>query len=232
MERGLMLILNFKKSLLRNSEWLLINFIVLVGFVLLSANSACAQTIPLFNLGTFDSQNIEIKADETSFDKKNSEISAFGNVQIVLELKNCETVEATGSFAKYNTITGKGKVWGKSTSIKYSIKNSSSPVTIHAKEIQFDKSSENIKANGDVVVVSSSGTIHSDNALFDKKTSGAIFGKGKTRPVAEFIYKGKKQIYNADRIILYDNEDTKKVFMEGDVKGKIEMEDNLMEGVK
>jgi lipopolysaccharide export system protein LptA len=197
----------------------------------LSANSACAQTIPLFGSGTFDSQNIEIKADETSFDKKNSEILASGNVQIVSKLKNGETVKVTGSSAIYSTITGGGKIWGANTSIEYSIKNSSSPVTMYAKEIQFDKSSENIKANGDVIVVSSSGTIRSDNALFDKKTSGAIFGKGKTRPVAEFTYKGKKQVYNADRIILYDNEDAKKVFMEGDVKGKIEMKDNLMEGI-
>jgi lipopolysaccharide export system protein LptA len=226
-----MLIPNFRRSLLRNNEWLLINFVVLVGVITLSANIICAQTVSLFGSETFDGRNIEIKADETSFDKRNSEILASGNVQIVSKLKTGETVKASGSFAKYSTIREVGKIWGRGTVIEYFVKNSSSPVTMHAKEIQFDKSGENIKANGDVVVVSSSGTIRSDNALFDKKTSGAVFGKGEIRPVAEFTYKGKKQVYNADKIILYDNEGYKKILMEGDVKGKIEMKDNLMEGI-
>jgi lipopolysaccharide export system protein LptA len=197
----------------------------------LNANIICAQTVSLFGSETFDAKNIEIKADETSFDKKNSEILASGNVQIVSKFKTGETVKAAGSFAKYSTIGEIGKIWGEGTFIEYFVKNSSSPVSMRAKEIEFDKNGKNIKANGDVVAESSSGTIRADNASFDQKTLAVVFGKGKTRPVAEFMYNGKKQIYNADKIIFYDNEDAKKVFMEGDVKGKIEMEDNLMEGI-
>jgi lipopolysaccharide export system protein LptA len=225
-ERGLMLILNFKRLLLKINVWLLIDFIVLVGAVFLSADISCAQ-YSIFGAETFDSKNIEIKADETSFDKKNSGILASGNVQIVLKLKNGETVVVEGSFAKYSTITENGKIWGKNTGIKYYAKGSSSPVIMRAKEIQFDKSGENIKAYHDVVVESSSGTIRADNALFYQKTSGATFEKDKTRPVASFMYDGKKQVYTADKMIFYYSKDARKVLMEGDVKGTIEME---MEG--
>jgi uncharacterized membrane protein (DUF485 family) len=48
----------------------LIDFIVIAIAIFLSADISCAQ-YSIFNAETFDSKNIEIKADETSFDKKN-----------------------------------------------------------------------------------------------------------------------------------------------------------------
>jgi lipopolysaccharide export system protein LptA len=202
----------------------LIDFVVSLSVVFLSVAVSCAQS-SLFGTKTFDNRNTEITADKTSFDKKRSEFSASGNVQAVSKLKNGERIEAYGSFAKYNTTTGKGKIWGKNTLVKYFVKDLPKPVTMRAKEIQFDKGKESVKAYGDVLVVTSSGDIRSDKALFDQKTSGAVFEKDKTRPVAKVMYNGRKQIYEADKIIFYDNKEVKKIFMEGDVKGKIEMED-------
>jgi lipopolysaccharide export system protein LptA len=179
----------------------------------------------IFGTKAFDNQNTEIRADNTSFDKKRSEFMAFGNVRIVSKFKNGERVEAFGNFAKYNTQTEKGKIWGKGTMIKYFVKTSTRPVIVCAGEIQFDKTNGNIRAYKDVFVKTSSGIITSDNVVFDKKTSEAVFEKGKKRPVADVMYDSRKQTYEADKMIFYDGPGVKKMFMEGSVKGKIEMED-------
>jgi lipopolysaccharide export system protein LptA len=209
----------------------LIDFVVSLSVIFFSAAVSCAQD-SIFKSKTFDNKNTEIIADKTSFDKKRSEFSASGNVKVVSKFINGKRVEASGSFAKYNTNAGKGKLWGKGekTSVKYFVKGASTPVIIWADEMQFDKNGKSIKAYGDVFVVTSSGTISSDNAAFDQKTSSVVFKKDKKRPVAEVKYEGRKQFYEANKIIFYDNDnnnDVKKIFMEGDVKGKIEMEDTI-----
>jgi lipopolysaccharide export system protein LptA len=206
----------------------LINFVVSLS--VFSVAVSYAQT-SIFKSKTFDNKNTEIIADKTSFDKKHSEFLASGNVKLVSKFTNGKRIEASGSFAKYNTNEGKVKMWsrGKKTSVKYFVNGSSEPVIIWAEEMQFDKNAENIKAYGNVFVVTSSGTICSDNAMLDQKTSGAVFKKDKKRPLAEVRYGGRKQLYEADKIIFYDNDnnDVKKILMEGHVKGKIEMEDTM-----
>jgi lipopolysaccharide assembly outer membrane protein LptD (OstA) len=206
----------------------LIDFVVSLSVVFFNVAGACAQD-SIFKSKMFDNKKTEIIADKTFFDKKYSEFLASGNVKVVSKFTNGERVEASGNFAKYNINSGKGKLWGrgKKTSVKYFAKGSSMPVIICAEELQFDKSGENIKAYGDVFVVTSSGTIRSDNALFDQRTSVAVFEKDKTRPVAEVRYEGRIQLYEANKMIFYDNNGVKKIFMEGDVKGKVEMEDTI-----
>jgi lipopolysaccharide assembly outer membrane protein LptD (OstA) len=204
----------------------LINFVVSLSVVFLSIAVSCAQD-SIFKSKTFDNKNTEIIADKTSFDKKHSEFLASGNVKVVSKFKNGDRIEASGRFAKYNTNSGKGKLWGKNTLVKYFVKGSSTPFIMLAKEIKFDKNGENIKAYGDVFIVTSSGTIRSDNVLFDQKISGAVFEKDKIRPVAEVVSEGRKQLYEANKMIFYDTDDGKKIFMEGNVKGKIEMENTI-----
>jgi lipopolysaccharide export system protein LptA len=201
----------------------LIDFIVSLSVVFFNTAVFCAQD-SIFKSKTFDNKNTEIIADKTSFNKKHSEFLAYGNIKIVSKFTNGEMVEALGSFAKYNINTGKGKLWGngKKISVKYFV-NGSLPVIIWAEEMQFDKNSESIKAYGDVFVVTSSGAIHSDNVLFDQKTYGSVFEKDKIRPVAEARYEGIKQFYEANKMIFYDDNNYVKIFMEGDVKGRIEM---------
>jgi lipopolysaccharide export system protein LptA len=196
---------------------------LIIIFFVLTFSCAHAQD-SIFGYKTFDNQNTEIIADNTSFDNKHSEFIALGNIKVISKLKNGDRIEGFGNAAKYNTKTGKGKIWGKDTMIKYFVKTYPEPVIMHAKEIQFDKGNESIEAYGDVFVITSSGTIISDNIIFDKKTSGAIFEKDKKRPVADIMHDNRKQIYEADKMIFYDSPDVKKIFMEGSVKGKIEME--------
>jgi lipopolysaccharide assembly outer membrane protein LptD (OstA) len=208
----------------------LIDFVVSLSVAFFITAISCAQD-SIFKSKTFDNKNTEIIADKTSFNKKHSEFLASGNVKIVSKFTSGERVEASGNFAKYNTNAGKVKLWcrDKKTSVKYFVKGSSTPIIIWAEEMQFDKNSENIKAYGDVFVVTSSGTVRSDNATFDQKTSVAVFKKDKKKPIAEVTYKSKKQLYEANKIIFYDTDtnDVKKIFMKGDVKGKIEMEDTI-----
>jgi lipopolysaccharide assembly outer membrane protein LptD (OstA) len=204
----------------------LINFIVSLSVVFLSLAVSCAQD-SIFKPKTFGNKSTEIIADKTSFDKKRSEFMASGNVKVVSEFKNGDRIEASGRFAKYNINSRKGKLWGKNTLIKYFVKSSSKPFIIWAKEIKFDKNDKNIKAYGDVFIVTFSTTICSDNALFDQKISGVVLEKDKIRPVAEVVSEGRKQLYEADKMIFYDTSDVKKIFMEGNVKGKIEMENTI-----
>jgi lipopolysaccharide assembly outer membrane protein LptD (OstA) len=202
----------------------LINLAVSLIIIFCNLAFSCDQD-SIFGPKTFDNQNTEIIADNISFDKKHSEFLASVNVKIISKLKSGERIEAFGNSAKYNTKTGKGEIGGKDTMIKYFTKTSPKPVIIRAKEIQFDKGNESIGAYEDVFVITSSGTIISDNVVFDKKTSMAVFEKDKKRPVADIMYDNRKQIYEADKMILYDSSDVKKIFMEGSVKGKIGMED-------
>jgi lipopolysaccharide export system protein LptA len=201
----------------------LIDFVVSLFIIFFNTVVFCAQD-SIFKSKTFDNKNTEIIADKAFFNKKHSEFLASGNVKIVSRFTNDDRVEALGGFVKYNINAGKGKLWGrdKKISIKYFVNGPSMPVIIWAEEIEFDKNGENIKAYGDVFVVTSSGVIHSDSVLFDRKISGSIFEKDKTRPVAEIRYEGTKQLYEANKMIFYDNNYVK-IFMEGDVKGKIEM---------
>jgi lipopolysaccharide export system protein LptA len=226
-----MQILNLKKLLLRINRRFFVEFVVSLSVVFLISIISCAYG-SIFETKTFDNENTKITARKTSFDKKKSEILYFGNVQIISKFKSGERVEAFGNFAKYNTITGRGKICGKGTFVKYFYfpENSSVlvMVVIYAQEVQFDEVEEIIKAFGDVVVINSSGVIHSDNVIFSKKTSRAVFEKDKKRPNINIVYNNRKQFYESDKIIFYDKKkDARKVFMKGSVKGKIEMGDSF-----
>ena len=168
-----------------------------------------------------------IKSDEMTYDKKKSLVTAAGNVRLFSKTDEGEPVEAYGGFAKYYTDTDKGKLWGKGTKIKYHMKSSEKPLLLKAGEIYIDKNLETLSAYIDVEVITSSGVIYSDNAVFDKKSDRVIMEKDKKRPVADVIYDERKGLYEADTMIFYNADDNKKIVMKGDVTGKIQMEDRI-----
>jgi lipopolysaccharide assembly outer membrane protein LptD (OstA) len=169
-------------------------------------------------------------ANEMLYDKKQSEILAFGNVKLFSKNLKNESLEIYGSFAKYNMCTEIGKIWGDNTMIKYFIHASSSTSTIilYADKVYIDKNMQILSAYDNVKVITSYGTIYSDNAIFDRKTFEVIFKKDKNRPIADVLYNGNKGIYEADKMV-FDNfeNNNKKIIMTGSVLGKIKMESKL-----
>jgi len=98
---------------------------------------------------------------------------------------------------------------------------------LNAKEIYIDRNVETLKAVSNVEIITASGTIYSDNALFNKKTSSVAALKENKRPAADIFYDGKKGYYEADEMIFYNSKENKKIEMNGSVLGKIQMEDKI-----
>jgi lipopolysaccharide assembly outer membrane protein LptD (OstA) len=95
---------------------------------------------------------------------------------------------------------------------------------VKADEMAYNKKTALISAQGNVEIITSSGTIYSDNAVFDSKLNTVIMKKDKKRPSADIMYDGKKGYYQADKMTFF-NYEKKKILMEGNVSGKIQMED-------
>jgi lipopolysaccharide assembly outer membrane protein LptD (OstA) len=166
-----------------------------------------------------------VNADEMSYDKEKSLISAKGSVKLFSKTEELEPVEVYGNYSIYNPKTQKGKVWGNAL-IKYFVNNSTVPLVLRAKEIYIDKSNQALDARNNVVVTTSSGTIYADKGNFDKKTLRVVFKKGKKKPLAHVLSDGKKGVYEADEMIFYHSKnDDKRIIMKGSVLGKIKMED-------
>jgi lipopolysaccharide assembly outer membrane protein LptD (OstA) len=167
-------------------------------------------------------------ASKMIYDKKKSILSAFDNVMLLSKMQNGKRFEIYGNSAHYYINDKKGKFWGDNTVAKYFLQNSSlsstPPIILHAQEIYIDRNLETLNAYNDVIIETSSGTVYSDNAVFNGKTLDAIFQKCKKRPIACISYDGKG-FYEADEMIFNIADDNKKIIMSGTVAGKIEMED-------
>lgn len=168
-----------------------------------------------------------IKAKEMTYNKKRSLLSASGNVGLFSKTDDNEPIEAFGSFAKYDINSEKGKLWGDNTKINYYMKDSKDPLVLDAQEIYIDRNMDTLSAFNEVKVITSSGIIYSDNAVYNKKDHSVLMQKDKKRPIADIVYDERKGLYEADKMIFYNSDDKKKIIMSGEVKGKIEMEDEI-----
>ena len=167
-----------------------------------------------------------IKSDKMTYNKKDSYVSASGNVRLYSRTDDDEPLEARGDFANYSLQLQQGKLWGKKINVKYFLKDSDK-WELNAKEAVIDRNIETLSAYKDVEIITSSGTIYSDNAVFDKKTFSLTAVKENKRPVADVIYDGKKGLYEADEMIFYNSKNDKKIVMNGGVKGRIQTEDKI-----
>lgn len=169
-----------------------------------------------------------IKANEMRYDKDKSTVDASGNVRLYSTSDDNEPIEVVGKYANYNLQKETGKLWGEDSKINYYIKDSSSPIILKAKEIHVDMKLEEMSAFRDVVVITSSGVIHSDNAIFKKKQYKVELNKtDEKRPTADVVYDGRKGFYEADKMIFINSKEDKSILMTGNVVGKIEMEDKI-----
>ncbi|MCL1972778.1 MAG: hypothetical protein FWG57_07320 [Endomicrobia bacterium] len=235
-----------KKLLSKSKEWNLIKafsiLLALLCFFVLSfaAGSASNKTvitgdemeirkagdiaISRGNSKAVNKKNI-IEADTMIYDKIKELVDASGNVKLFSKTDEGEPVKAYGDFASYNMKEEKGRLWGEKTFVEYFMKDSEKPLMLYAQEIDLDKNLEKLYAHKNVEIITTSGTIVSDNAVFDKKTYSVVMVKDEKRPVADVYYDNRRGLYEADTMTFYNADDKKKIIMTGQVTGKIEMED-------
>ena len=168
-----------------------------------------------------------IESDTMTYNKTSRVVDASGNVKLYSETDDNEPVNAYGDFAEYSLESDKGKLWGKKSLVKYFMKSSEKPLVLNAKKINLDRNLEMLSAYENVVIVTSSGTITADNAVFDKKTDSVLMVKDEKRPVADVAFDGRKGLYEADEMVFFNADDKKKIVMTGTVTGVIEMEDKI-----
>ena len=163
-----------------------------------------------------------ITADNMIYYKKTDNIDATGNIKFIVKNDDGSTVNAMSQKAIYNIKNYNGKLWGGNPVIKYNIANSTDTVFLYADTIELNKNFESAKAKDNVKIISSSGTITSDNAFLNRNDNSLIMTKDKNKPAVDVKQGDKEAHFKADEISLFY--ETKTVQMKNNVEGKIIME--------
>ena len=159
-----------------------------------------------------------IKADTMEYKKTTGLINAYGNVKFFLNNKDGK-VNAYAQNAIYNVDDYTGKLWGGKPLIEYTVKDSTEIIKLYADNFYLENGLETARAESNVEIISSSGTIISDNALIDKNSKSLYMRKDIKKPQVTAFQEDKKAVFEADEIyILYED---KTVKMNKNVKGKI-----------
>ena len=165
-----------------------------------------------------------LKADRIVQNKKDNMVEARGNVDFSTLTDDKEEIAGSSENGEFNMKTGKGKLWNGHPTLKYFAKTSTAPVVLEAKTIDFNQKTREIFAKGDVVIISSSMTAYSPQALFKAKIKQIILTGKNPQPRVIFIDNDKKGDYHADKITMYT--DKKKIYFEENVTGKMFMPDD------
>lgn len=164
-----------------------------------------------------------ITSDTMFYYKNNSRIDAVGDVKFMVKNEDGGVISASSQEATYNTKDYSGKLWGGKPVIEYNVKNSTDKIYLYADELYLNKDFQSAKAENNVTIVSSSGTITSDNAFLDKKNNILFMHKDKNKPCIDAYQNDKKANFKADEISLFYNDKTVK--MNKNVEGKIIMDE-------
>lgn len=186
-------------------------------------------TVSKGNSKAVNGKNV-ITSDTMIYNKKKSLLEAVGGVKLTSLVNDGEPLKAFGNFAEYNIDSEKGKLWGANTNVQYFVKDSTAPIVLKAGEIYFNGGLETLSAFKDVEIITSSGTITGDKAVYDKKSESITVDKstaGAKRPAADVYYDGRKGFYQADQMVLYHSTESRRIIMTGNVTGTIEMEDKI-----
>lgn len=159
-----------------------------------------------------------LQADRLVEDKASKMIEASGNIDFKTLSKDRELMEASGEKMRYFTEKEQGELWEGRPHIIYHVKTSTSPVHLRADKIAFDRAKEEIRASGQVEVLTSSASAYAPNALFrQKERKITLDGRPQPRIVSnDTEHKGD---YTADRIFI--NVDTRNVLLDGNVTAKL-----------
>lgn len=169
-----------------------------------------------------------IMSDNMIYTKKESAVSASGNVVMSSKTKDNELFDVRGNFADYNMKNGSGKLWGNIV-LKYFTRDSAKPIVLGSQELYIDKNQKIFEAYDSVQVVTSDGKVYSDNVIFFQEKRCIVFKKDKKRPIAVILREGEKGVYEADNIFFYNFDKNKKVIMNGSILARIKIEDKKVE---
>jgi len=165
-----------------------------------------------------------LKADKIIQDRSTKMLDAQGSVDFSMYTQDKEQVVGKSENAEFNNKTGKGRLWNGRPKMKYFTKTSTGPVELEAENIDFDQKKNEIFAKGNVIVISSSATAYSPQALFKQRDKQIYLTGDKVQPRVIFIDNDKKGDYYADKITVYT--DKKKMYFDNNVSGKIFLPDN------
>ena len=170
-----------------------------------------------------------IKANNMEYRKNTGKINAYGNVKFFLN--NAEAkVNAFAQNAIYNVDDYTGKLWGGNPLIEYEVKDSTEVIKLYADTFYLENGLETARAENNVKIISSSGTIISDNAFIDKNSKSLYMHKDIKKPQVTAFQEDKKAVFEADEIyMLYED---KTVTMKNNVKGKIIIESDNLDDLK
>lgn len=168
--------------------------------------------------------NYNITANEMKYYKDKNEIDAKGKVNFFVKNDDGSIIKAKSSKAKYNTKNMSGKMWSGKPKVEYFVKGSTDSIVLYMDKLFLRENFASAKAVGHVKIISSSGTITSDNALLKKNENSLFMTKEKNKPNVNVWQKGKKANFKADEISLLYNDKTVK--MNKNVEGKV-IFDNL-----
>lgn len=172
--------------------------------------------------------NKVIKADTIIYSEKQNQIDANGNVKFFDTYDDGSKIKALSANATYNTEKSDGKLWGGNPFIEYNIKNSTDVVYLYADNFYLDQGFQSARAESNVKIITSSGTITSDNAKVSKSDNTLYMHKDINRPKIIAYQDDKYAEFESDELYLYY--DKKTIKMNKDVKGKFIM--NTPEGKK
>lgn len=163
-----------------------------------------------------------VTSDKMTYYKDNSNVDASGNVKFLVNNEDGSIIKAMSQEAIYNTKNSSGQLWGGRPTVEYNLKNSTDTMYLYADKLYVDNDFEYADAEGNVEIISSSGTIISENALLDRKANTLFMHKNKKKPQINAHQSDKKAEFKADEISLFYNEKTVK--MNKNVEGKITMD--------
>ncbi len=164
-----------------------------------------------------------LKADKIIQDRNSKILDAEGNVYFITYNEEKEKVVGSANDAEFNSKTGKGRLWNGKPELKYYTKTSTGPIELDAQTIDFDQKKSEIFAKGNVVILSSSATAYSPQALCRQKDKQIFLTGPIPQPRVIFIDNDKKGDFNGDRVTVYT--DKKKMYFDGNVNGKIFLPD-------
>jgi|GEM_PF-4454994 len=169
-------------------------------------------------------------ADQLIQDKESNLLSAYGNVEIKTTTEIGEKLNARSQSAKYNMTTESGELLGNRSEVVYSSSDSLTNATLFANSINLNKSSGSIAAFGDVEVITSSGLVKANSALFSQKEKQIVFS-GVPRPLVIFDdgLANRAEILSDTATVKLEK---KRIIFNGNVDGTVNFNGNNNENFK